>query len=165
MRRIVFSCALLCALFALSAHAAASVAAPSTTALQLTKRFKASTGEKLVRNSLLSSPGRYVAYDLGVQTITRRARWGTFTVYLVTSSDVETVVTDLLKDTRTGQLGTPSAGNIYWESGATLQGVTYWQAKRRYGKNVVLKWIGSGSAKKTEPSWKRLHLALTKATK
>jgi hypothetical protein len=164
MRRIVFSCALLCALFALSAHAAASVAAPSTTALQLTKRFKAATGEKLVRNSLLSSPGRYVAYDLGVQTITRKARWGTFTVYLVTSPDVETVVTDLLEDKR-GQLGTASAGNIYWESGVTLQGVTYWQAKRRYGTNVVLKWIGSSNAKKTDASWKRLHLALTKATK
>jgi hypothetical protein len=165
MRRIVFSCALLCALFALSAHAAASVAAPGTTASQLTKRFKASTGEKLVRNTLLSSSGRYVAYDLGVQTIARKARWGTFTVYLVTSPDVETVVTDLLKDKRTGQLATPTAAKIYWESGTNLQGITYWQAKRRYGNNLVLKWIGPSNTKRTDASWKRLHTALTSAAK
>ena len=47
----------------------------------------------------------------------------------------------------------------------TLQGVSYWQAKRRYGNNVVVKWIGPTGAKKTDATWKRLHAALTKATK
>ena len=82
-----------------------------------------------------------------------------------TGPDVEADVTDLLADTRTGELATPSAGNIYWEQGATLQGQVYWQAKRRYGQNVVLTWIGASAVKKTDASWKRLHTALTKATK
>jgi hypothetical protein len=165
MRRIVFSCALLCALVALAAQATVSVASPNTTSLQLTKRFKAATGEKLVRNKLVSSPGHYVGYDLGVPTTAKKAKWGTFTVFLVTGADVEADVESLLKNTRTGVLDPASAGGIHWESGSSVFGGAYWQAKKRYGKNVVVKWIGSSSAKKTEPSWKRLHAALLKSTK
>lgn len=142
-----------------------SLAASTTTATQLTTRFKASTGEKLVVNSQQSYAGHHKAYGLRVPTAFTRAKWGTFTVYLVTGPDVETEVTRLLADTRSGVLGTPSAGNIYWEQGATLQGQVYWQAKRRYGQNVVLTWIGSAATKKTDASWKRLHKALTAATK
>jgi hypothetical protein len=153
------------AVLALTALVATSAAAPTTTAAQLTTRFKASTGEKLVRNKLMSSGGHYVAYDLGIPNVAKRARWGTFTVFVVTAADAEADVTRLLADTRTGELGTPAAGNIYWEQGATIHGQVYWQAKRRYGTNVVLKWIGNTSAKKTDATWKRLHTALTKATK
>lgn len=142
-----------------------SVAATSTTSSQLTSRFKTATGQKLVVNKLYSSAGRYKAYDLGVSTAAKRAIWGTFTVYLITASDVETEVASLLKNTRTGMPDPRSPGGIYWESGTTIQSVTYWQAKRRYGNNVVLKWIGSSGLKKTDASWKRLHAALTKATK
>ena len=73
---------------------------------------------------------------------------------------------DLLADTPlecSRQADSPA--NIYWEQGATLHGDIYWQAKRRYGQNVVLKWIGASATKKTDASWKRLHTALTKATK
>ncbi len=142
-----------------------SVAAPTTTASQLTKRFKTATGQKLVLNKQQSYAGHYKAYDLGFSTAANKARWGTFTVYLATAADVDAEVTDLLSDSHTGMLGTPSAGGIYWEQSVTLQGLSYWQAKRRYGQNVVVKWIGPTSAKKTDATWKRLHTALTKATK
>ena len=145
--------------------ATASTAAPATTATQLTKRFKAVTGQKLVASKTLSYAGHYKAYDLGVATAANKARWGTFSVYLVTASGADAEVNDLLADSHTGQLGTPSAGKIYWEQGVTLQGTMYWQAKRRYGQNVVVKWIGASAAKKTDATWKRLHTALTAATK
>lgn len=142
-----------------------SIAAPTTTATQLTTRFKAATGEKLVRNKQVSYAGHYVAYDLGVQTPAKKAKWGTFTVYLVTGADVPTEIADLLKNTRTGQPDPKSAGGIYWESGVTIYGTAYWLAKRPYGQNVVVKWIGPSGAKKLDGAWKRLHTALTKATK
>jgi hypothetical protein len=145
--------------------AASPSAAPTTTAAQLTTRFKAATGQKLVPNRTASYAGHYKAYDLGVQSVATRARWGTFTVYLVTAADVDAEVTNLLSDTRTGTLGTPTASGIYWEQGATLQGQVYWQAKRRYGQNVVATWIGPSSQKKLDAAWKRLHTALTKATR
>ena len=151
-------------LIALVVTTAAS-AASTTTAGQLTTRFKAATGIRLLVNKDTSYAGHYKAYDLGAQSVATRARWGTFTVYLVTGADVDADVTRLLADTRTGVLGTPTAGGIYWEQGATLQGQVYWQAKRRYGQNVVVTWIGPSAAKKTDAAWKRLHGALVKATK
>jgi hypothetical protein len=160
VRRLLVIAVLACLVAATIASAA-----PGTTATQLTTRFKAATAEKLVANKQLSYAGHYKAYDLGLSTAFKRARWGTFTVYLITGADVETEVTSLLAHSRTGQLGTPTAGGIYWEQGATLHGQVYWQAKRRYGQNVVLKWIGSSATQKTDASWKRLHTALTKATK
>jgi hypothetical protein len=162
MRRVVYLAAMLVLAAGL---ATTSVAAPSTTASQLTKRFKTATAEKLVRNGQFSSPGHYVAYDLGVQTPAKKAKWGTFTVFLVTGADVETEVTSLLKNTRTGELDPATAAGIYWESGSSVFGGLYWQAKKRYGQNVVVKWIGSSGTKKLDASWKRLHTALTKATK
>lgn len=160
MRRLVFFPAML----ALVVLATVSTAASTTTATQLTKRFKATTGEKLVVNKQMSYTGHYKAYDLGAQSIARKARWGTFTVLLVTA-DVEAQVKDLLADSHTGALGTPSAGKIYWESGTTIYGDKFWQAKRRYGQNVVLWWTSSNGAKKTDATWKRLHTALSAATK
>ena len=115
---------LLVALVALVLAAAPS-AATTTTSTQLTTRFKASTGEKLLVNKSTSYAGHYRAYDLGVQTPAKRARWGTFAVYLVTAADVEAEVTNLLSDTRSGVLGTPTAAGVYWEQGATLQGQVY----------------------------------------
>lgn len=148
-----------------AATATSSVAAPTTSASQLTKRFKAATGEKLVPSSTMSYPGHYRAYGLAIQTTATKARWGTFTVFLVTGADVESEVDELLSDTHTGMLGSPSAGGIYWEQGVTLYGTKYWQAKRRYGQNVVVKWTSPTGAKKTDAAWKRLHAALTAATK
>ena len=158
--------AYLVAMVALAAvTATSSVAAPTTTATQLTTRFKAATGMKLVVNKQKSYAGHYKAYDGGVQTSALKARYGTFTVYVVTASDVDAGVTELLADSHTGQLGARSAGGIYWEQGVSLYGDSYWQAKRRYGSNVVVSWIGSTPVKKTDATWKRLHVALTAATK
>jgi hypothetical protein len=162
MRHVIFIAAMLALAAGLTTT---SIAAPTTTGAQLTKRFKTATTQKLVRNAQFSSAGHYVAYDLGVQTPANKAKWGTFTVFLVTAADLETEVETLLKDTRTGVLETPTAGGIHWESGASVFGGQFWQAKKRYGRNVVVKWIGPSGAKKLDAAWKRLHTALTKATK
>lgn len=162
MRRFA---AVLCVLLSLSATAAvAQPSAPSLTATQLQQRFKKSTGDKLVINRKTSYPGHYVAFDAGPASIARKAKYGTFTVYLVTGADAATDINDLLADGHTGVLGTPSAGKIYWEYGKTLYGDPYWMAKRQYGANVVLWWIGSKPVKKTDVTFKRLHTTLTKAT-
>jgi hypothetical protein len=150
---------------ALSLGAAVSAAATATTPKQLTTSFKRTTGQKLLVNKLKSTPGSYVAYDLGTPSISSRAKWGTFTIYVVTAADAATQVTKLLSDTHTGMLGTPTAAKIYWEQGSTLQGTPFWMAKRQYGTNVVVQWIGSQPVKKTDASWKRLHTALMAATK
>ena len=161
MRRVLVLAVLVGLVFALTASAA-----PSTTATQLKTRFKAATAEKLVVSRQASYAGHYTAYDLGASTVAKKAKWGTFTLYLVTGPDVEADVTSLLADTRMGVLGTPTPAGIYWEQGATLHGQVYWQAKRRYGQNVVVKWIGlNPAAKKLDATWKRLHAALTKATR
>ena len=162
MRHIVYLVAMLGLAAAMTTT---SVAAPGTTAKQLTTRFKATTGQKLVANKQLSYAGHYRAYDGGVQTAALKARYGTFTVYLVTGASVDTEVTDLLADAHTGALGTPAAGNVYWEQGVSIFGTMYWKAKRRYGQNVVLAWTNASGQKKTDATWKRLHTALTKATK
>ncbi len=162
MRQLVY----LAAMIALAAVlTTSSVAASSTTASQLTKRFKTATGEKLVRNTQASWAGHYVAYDLGVQTPAKKAKWGTFTVQLVTGADLEAEVLDLLKNTRTGTLDTPTSAGIYWEANTSIYGQQYWTAKKRYGQNVVLKWVGPSGLKKLDAAWKRLHAAMLKATK
>jgi hypothetical protein len=163
MRRFVEALAILLAFS--TAVAAAQTPASGITALQLQTRFKQITGDKLVVNKKSTYPGHYKAYDLGVPTIARKAKYGTFTVYLVTGADVEAEVKDLLADGHTGMLGTPGPGNIYWEEGKTIYGDVYWLAKRRYGGNVVLWWIGSKPMKKTDATWKRLHTTLTKVVR
>jgi hypothetical protein len=147
----------------LAASAAQAAAAP-VTQWQLTTRFKQATGERLVVNRKTSYPGHYLALDLGAPSIYRKARYGTFTVYLVDGPEVEADVTDLLADGHTGVLGTPGPGNIHWESGTTIYGDRFWLAKRRYGANLVLWWIGSKPVRKTDASWTRLHRALVRVT-
>ena len=149
----------------LAATALAQPTESSVTASELTSAFKRSTGDKLLVNRKMSYPGHYKAYDAGVATIARQGKYGTFTVYLVTGADVEAEVTSLLADGRTGVLGAPAAANIYWEPGTTLYGDKYWLAKKRYGENVVLWWIGSKPVKKTDKTFKRLHTTLTAATR
>jgi hypothetical protein len=147
-----------------TAVALAQTPGKTVTAAQLTASFKQSTGDKLLPNKKFSYPGHYRAFDAGVATIARKGKYGTFTIYLVTGADVEAEVTDLLADGHTGALETPGAANIYWESGSTVYGDKYWMAKKRYGANVVLWWIGSKPVKKTDKTFKRLHAALIKAT-
>jgi hypothetical protein len=147
-----------------AATAFAQPSATSVTAAQLTSTFKRATGDKLVVNRKMSYPGHYKAFDAGPVSIARKAKYGQFTVYLV-SGDLEAEVGDLLGDSRTGMLGTPTPGGIYWEEGTTLYGDHYWLAKKRYGANVVLWWIGSSPVKKTDASFKRLHKTLTAATR
>ena len=163
MGRFAAVAALVLALVA--ATALAQPSATSVTAAQLTTSFKRSTGDKLVLNRKMTYPGHYKAYDVGPISIANKGKYGQFTVYLVTGADFEAEATDLLADSRTGMLGTPGAGKIYWEEGTTLYGDHYWMAKRRYGTNVILWWIGSNPVKQTDASFKRLHKTLTAATR
>jgi hypothetical protein len=161
MRRVaaIFFVALACSTAVASAQP--SVGA-TVTAAKLTAGFKKATGSKLKPNTKASYPGHYKAYDLGPASIANKGKYGTFTVYLVTSADVQTDVNDLLADAHTGALGTPGPGHIYWEQDISAFGDHYWLAKRQYGANVVLYWIGSKPVKKTDATFKRLHLALSK---
>ena len=147
----------------LPALVCASAPGPTVTAWQVSTRFKQATGDRLLVNKKASYPGHYTALDLGAVSIAKKARYGTVTVYVVTDPDVEAAVTDLLADGHTGVLAQPGLGNIYWESGTTMYGDRYWLAKRRYGVNVVLWWIGATPVKKTDASFRRMHAALTKA--
>lgn len=142
-----------------------AVASSSVSAGQLAARFRAATGDRLVVDKRVSYPGHYVALGAVVQSITTTARYGTFSIRVVTASDVEKEVTGLLADSHTGVLGEPGPGTIFWEQGRLLGGGTYWMAKRRYGANVVLTWIGNTRARKTDATWTRLHRALTAATR
>jgi hypothetical protein len=146
--------------------ALAHPSAPAVGAAQLKARFKAATGDRLLVNRNMSYAGHYTAFDVGPPTIASKGKYGTFAVYLVTGPDLEAEVTDLLADSHTGVLGQSSAGNIHWEAGTSIHGDRYWMAKRRYGSNVVLTWIGVNSARRaTDRSFKRLHAALTRATR
>ena len=162
MRRLMLLLAL--ALTASALAAAAHAAGSAATTSQVVARFKQLTGEKLVVNKRASFPGHYVALDLGAPSLSRRARYGTFTVYVVTGTDVGKEQAGLLADAHTGQLGPPGAGNIHWEPGSTLRGERYWLAKRPYGANVVLYWIGASGSRKTDASFRRLHTPLTAIT-
>jgi hypothetical protein len=127
---------------------------------QVVARFAAVTGEKLSVNPKLGYRGHYVALGLGTPSIAEKARYGVFTVYVVTGPDVTTEVNGLLADSHTGRLGVPGPAAIYWEAGTTLGGQHYWLAKKRYGANIVLTWIGARDERKTDPSFTRLHRAL-----
>lgn len=162
MRRLTLLLLLVLASGLLGASAQAGSSAATTA--QVVSRFKQLTGDKLLVNKRSSSPGHYVALDLGAPSISTRGRYGTFTVFVVTGADAEKELTSLLADAHTGQLGTPGAGNIHWEAGITLRGDRYWLAKRRYGSNVVLHWIGASGQKKTDASFRRLHKPLTAIT-
>ena len=93
--------------------------------------------------------------------MTKQARYGTFTIYLVTGRDVAAEVRRLLTDPHTGQLGTPGAGGHLLGEGRTMTGTEVWMAKRPYGANVVLWWTTSSPVKKTDRTWTMLHKALT----
>lgn len=149
------------ALLAAVVWSAEAAPAGAVTAGQLAARFKGITGDKLLVSKKSSSAGHSVELDLGMPSISKQARYGQFTIYVVSGADFEAEVAELLKDAHTGKLGTPGLGNIHWESGSTLAGDRFWLAKRRYGANVVVWWIGTG--KKTDASFTRLHRALTAA--
>ena len=146
--------------------AAGASGAPSTvTVAQLKSGFKKATGQALVVDRERSNPGHYTAFNLGVQTMTKRARYGTFTIYLVSGSDVTGDVQGLLTNPHTGQLDPPAAGGIYWEKDSTMTGTDIWMAKRPYGANVVIWWTTTSPVRKTDRTWTVLHKALTSVTK
>jgi hypothetical protein len=152
---------LLAALFAVTVVAAAQ-GAPTTTVTpaQLKSGFKKATGQKLVVDRGRSSTGRYTAFNLGVQTKTRQDRYGTFTIYLVTSADAASDVESLLRDPHTGEVGTPAPGGIYWEQDVTMTGQQVWMAKHQYGPNLVLWWTSTNPTKKTDRTYATLNKAL-----
>jgi hypothetical protein len=157
------------ALLALACMIPLAVASASSgagiTAAQLTSGFKKATGDRLLLNTKVSYAGHYKGYDLGVPTIAKKGKYGTFTIYLVTGADVDADVEDLLSNSYTGTLDTPGPSNIYWEPGTTLYGDKYWLAKKRYGANVVLWWICEKPVKKVDRTFKRLHTTLLKITR
>jgi len=165
MKRSALVIAVAAALVASLGAAGASGAGATVTVSQLKSGFKKSTGQALVTDRILSSPGHYTAFNLGVQTATKRNRYGTFTIYLVSGGDVASDVQSLLKDPHTGQVGVPATGGIYWSKGVTMTGTETWTAKRPYGANLVISWSTSSSARKTDRTWKTLHQALTAITK
>jgi hypothetical protein len=165
MRRLAAAIALLALACAMPLAVAQASPDAGITAAQLTSRFKQATGDKLLLNRKISYAGHYKAYDLGVPSIAKKAKYGTFTIHLVTGADVEAEVEDLLADGHTGMLGTPGPSNIYWEQGSSIYGDKYWLAKKRYGANVVLWWIGEKPVKKIDRTFKRLHAALLKVTR
>jgi hypothetical protein len=155
---------------ALSVALAAAVgtatgASSAVTVTQLKSGFKKATGQALVVDRARSSAGHYTAFNLGLQTATKQARYGTFTIFLVTGGDVPGDVQRLLMDPHTGQPGTPGAGGIVWEKGVTMTGTSTWTAKRPYGSNVVIWWTTTTPVKKTDRTWTALHKALTAVTK
>ena len=126
---------------------------------QVVARFKTATGGKLLVDRRANYPGHYTA--LGVaQSISNIGKFGRFTIYVVTSGS-EQDVDHLLADGHTGVLAAPGPSAIYWESGSTMTGDRYWLAKKRYG-NLVLWWYGT--AKKIDPTFQRLHRALSAMT-
>jgi hypothetical protein len=144
---------------AVAAAGSAQAAGGDVTAAQLRAGFKKATGQKLVVDSVRSSAGRYTAFNLGTPTFTRLARYGNFTIFVV-SGDIAANVNGLLTDQRTGQLEPPAAGGIHWEHGASLGGGLTWTAKHVYGSNVVLWWTTSQDVKKTDRTYAKLHTAL-----
>jgi hypothetical protein len=139
--------------------AGATAAGGAVGVAQAGKRFEAASGFALVRKPLASKPGRYVAFDLGVPTITKTARFGQFTVFVVTAGDRAAAVAELLADRHTGTLGPADARGLRWEQGRTLSGQRIWTAKRRYGANVVVWWV-TAAGKRTDAAFARLHAAL-----
>jgi hypothetical protein len=140
----------------------AAGAGATVTVAQASKRFKAAAGFALVKKDRTSYPGHYVALDLGVPTMTKTARFGQFTLYVVTAADVAGEAQGLLADTHTGARGSPDARGIHWEAGRTLSGTRYWLAKKRYGANLVLWWYGP-AVKKTDATFARLNGVLAKS--
>ncbi len=165
-RTRIFRLAGVLAVLVASMTVAAAQAAPGdVTPAQLKSGFKKATGQKLVVDKLRSSAGRYTAFNLGVQTFTKQARYGTFTIFLVSGGDVATDVQSLLKNPHTGELDPAAPGGIYWEQDSSLGGQLGWMAKHRYGSNLVLWWTGSEPVKKTDRTFKTLHKALVAVTK
>jgi hypothetical protein len=140
---------------------ASAQAAPSTvTAAQLKSGFKKATGQKLLVDKVRSSTGRYTAFNLGVPTFTKQARYGSFTIFVV-AGDVPANVDNLLTNARTGELEPPAAGGIHWEHGAaSLGGGLAWTAKQLYGANVVLWWTTRDDVQKTDRTYATLQRAL-----
>jgi hypothetical protein len=153
MRTVLAAILLLAAL----AGSAAAGGAGSVTRAQLVAGFKREVGARLTVDNRASYAGHYTALGL-VQSIGNIGRYGRFTIFVTTGSEDD--AQSLLADAHTGQLGTPGAAGIYWEQDTTASGDHYWLAKKRYGTNVILWWIGS--SQKTDATFTRLHRALTR---
>jgi hypothetical protein len=140
-------------LYAQAAHSSPR----SLTATEVVAHFRAATGTTLQVDRRASYAGHYVALA-PLASLSNRARYGQFVVYVVDPGQVAEGVDDLLADGHTGVLGTPGPAAIYWEAGTALDGTAYWMAKKRYGANVVLWWFGA--RQKVDPPFTRLHRAL-----
>lgn len=126
---------------------------------QVIKRFAQATGRTLAVDRGASRPGHYTVLRLS-SSVTNTATYGEFKLFLVAPGTLDADTRQLLLNVHTGELGSPAAGGIYWEQTRLLSGGTVWLGKKRYGQNLVL-WH-YGPIPKVDPTFKRLHKALTK---
>lgn len=132
------------------------------TAKQVIARFRAATGDTLVRDSRGSVRGAYDMVDFGAHpSLGLLGKYGQFFLYVVHSADTEKDVAELLADAHSGQPIAPDARGIRWEYGVSLRGERYWTAKKRYGRNVVMLWLGT-SRKATDRGWERVNGVLNR---
>ena len=107
---------------------------PSLTTWQVSTRFKQATGDKLVSEPKGVLPGALRRpRSRGGDDREEGPLRDVHGLRRHRSPTSRHEVTDLLADGHTGVLGTPGAGNIYWEPGRTIYGDRFWLAKRRYG--------------------------------
>ena len=146
-----------------------AAAAPSGerayTAKQLIKRFKKATkGDRLRRDTRASWTGVAALRYGRVQSASVLARYGNFLLYVVRTKELDADVARMLADIHTAEPIAPNRKGVRWEQNVTLHGDTYWTAKKKYARNVVLVWNG-GEQKGVTKAWKRLNKALVKATR
>jgi hypothetical protein len=156
MRRLTVLAALATVL-ALPALAAADATVVSVAKLQA--RFRAETGgDRLVRDPRASWAGVTALVLRNGTSMSARARYGSFTVYVFSGRRLAEVER-MLADVRTAEPIAPDARGVRWEAGSTLHGERYWSAKTLYGANVVLVWDTEGARRVTN-AWTRVHRAL-----
>lgn len=132
--------------------------APLTQA-QVVKRFEQATGRKLTVDRASSRSGRYTVLRLS-SSVTNTATYGEFKLFVVAPGAADAEAQQLLVNVHTGVLGSPAAAGIYWEQTRLLSGGSVWIGKKRYGPNLVL-WH-YGPVQKVDPTFKRLHKALSR---
>ena len=153
-----------------AASSAPEASRKSITTKRLIKRFKRVTkGDRVVRDQRAS----WVSVGATVDALRYRltpsqssiGKYGQFVLYVARGPEAKAEVDRLLADIHTALPIKPNRKGIRWESNLSPRsGTTYWTAKTRYAKNVVLVWNSSGE-KATGAAWKRLHRALRNATR
>lgn len=140
--------------------------AKTVTTKKLIKRFKRVTkGDRLTRDARASWAGVDALGFGRAASQAKLGKYGHFVLYVARPASIDPEVERLLADIHTAEPITPNRKGVRWERNVSLRGGGhFWTAKTKYARNVVLIW--NGFAKKgVTPAWKRLHMALRKATR